>query len=105
MGPMHYFSVQGGANGRWENIEPVPGGKGRLAASAVAAGGEVYVFGGYTVAQDGASSPSRPFTACNGSLASGGIFQTCLCRWKMQTCWSTRIATSTWSVAGTTWAM
>jgi len=50
---VHYFSVKGGANGTWQNIEPVPGGKGRLAASAVAAGGEVYVFGGYTVAEDG----------------------------------------------------
>jgi len=50
---MHYFSLKGGANGAWRNIEPVPGGKGRLAASAVAAAGEVYVFGGYTVAEDG----------------------------------------------------
>jgi hypothetical protein len=52
-GAMHYFSVKGGADGTWENIESVPGGKGRLAASAVAVGGEVYVFGGYTVAEDG----------------------------------------------------
>ncbi len=52
-GAIHYFSAKGGANGTWQNIESVPGGKGRLAASAVAAGGEVYVFGGYTVAQDG----------------------------------------------------
>jgi hypothetical protein len=50
---MHYFSVNGGAHGTWQNIESVPGGTGRLAASAVAAGGEVYVFGGYTVAEDG----------------------------------------------------
>ena len=34
----HYFSVKGGANGTWQNIEPVPGGKGRLAASAKSAG-------------------------------------------------------------------
>jgi N-acetylneuraminic acid mutarotase len=52
-GAMHYFSAKGGADGTWQNIESVPGGKGRLAASAVAARGEVYVFGGYTVAQDG----------------------------------------------------
>ena len=50
---MHYFSVKSGADGRWKNIESVPGGKGRLAASAVAVEGEVYVFGGYTVAKDG----------------------------------------------------
>jgi hypothetical protein len=36
---MHYFSVKAGANGAWQNIESVPGGKGRLAASAAAAGG------------------------------------------------------------------
>jgi hypothetical protein len=49
----HYFSAKGGSDGTWQNIASVPGGKGRLAASAVAAGGEVYVFGGYTVAEDG----------------------------------------------------
>ena len=52
-GAMHYFSVGGGANGAWQNIEAVPGAKGRLAASAVTARGNVYVFGGYTVAGDG----------------------------------------------------
>jgi len=50
---MHYFSVQGGADGAWQNVEPVPGENGRLAASAISAGGDVYVFGGYTVAEDG----------------------------------------------------
>ena len=50
---MHYFSVNGGANGTWQKINSVPGEKGRLAASAVAVAGEVYIFGGYTVAEDG----------------------------------------------------
>jgi len=50
---MHYFSVKGGADGTWRKIESVPGGQGRLAASAVAVGGEVYVFGGYIVTADG----------------------------------------------------
>ena len=36
----------------WEEIEPVPG-PGRLAATAQAVGGRVFVFGGYTVAEDG----------------------------------------------------
>ena len=50
---MHYTSADGGADGSWQKIEAVPGGQGRLAASAVTVGNEVYVFGGYTVAQDG----------------------------------------------------
>jgi N-acetylneuraminic acid mutarotase len=37
----------------WINLDPVPGGGGRLAASAVTAGGAAWVFGGYTVAADG----------------------------------------------------
>jgi len=36
----------------WREIDPVPGG-GRLAATAQAVRGRVYVFGGYTVAEDG----------------------------------------------------
>jgi hypothetical protein len=37
----------------WQRLEQVPGGQGRLAAAAVAVAGKVYLFGGYTVAQDG----------------------------------------------------
>ncbi|MDH3734379.1 MAG: galactose oxidase [Gemmatimonadota bacterium] len=37
----------------WRRIEPVPG-PARLAATAESVGGRVYVFGGYTVAADGA---------------------------------------------------
>jgi N-acetylneuraminic acid mutarotase len=36
----------------WEELPPVPG-PGRLAATAEAVAGQVYVFGGYTVAEDG----------------------------------------------------
>jgi N-acetylneuraminic acid mutarotase len=36
----------------WREIAPVPG-PGRLAATAQAVGGRIYLFGGYTVAQDG----------------------------------------------------
>ena len=43
---------------RWEDIEPVPG-PGRLAGTAQAVRGKVYLFGGYTVAQDG-SEQSLP---------------------------------------------
>ena len=37
----------------WTELPPVPGGVGRLAASAVTALGAAWVFGGYTVAEDG----------------------------------------------------
>ena len=37
----------------WTKLSPVPGGSGRLAASAVSAAGAVWVFGGYTVDADG----------------------------------------------------
>lgn len=37
----------------WTELEPVPGKAGRLAASAVSAGGAAWLFGGYTVAEDG----------------------------------------------------
>ena len=36
----------------WEELRPVPG-VGRLAATAQAIGDRLYVFGGYTVAEDG----------------------------------------------------
>lgn len=35
--------------GKWEERRPVPGVVGRLAASAVALGGQVFIFGGYVV--------------------------------------------------------
>ncbi|MEE9141200.1 MAG: galactose oxidase [Gammaproteobacteria bacterium] len=38
---------------QWRELPDVPGDKGRLAATAVEVGGSVYVFGGYTVAEDG----------------------------------------------------
>lgn len=44
----------------WTEKAPVPGGVGRLAAVAVAAGDRAYVFGGYTVDADG-SEASTPW--------------------------------------------
>ncbi len=41
------------AKGRCHRLPPLPDHIGRLAASAVALGGKVYVFGGYSVAEDG----------------------------------------------------
>lgn len=38
---------------RWRELDPVPGGVGRLAATAQTVNGQVYFFGGYTVAEDG----------------------------------------------------
>jgi len=43
----------------WVELPPVPGSEGRLAASAVAVAERVYIFGGYTVAEDG-SEKSTP---------------------------------------------
>jgi len=40
-------------SGRWRNSSALPGGAGRLAATASSVGGLAYVFGGYTVAADG----------------------------------------------------
>lgn len=49
-----------GRSGKWSRSGPVPGNVGRLAAVATAAGGLAYVFGGYTVAEDG-SEVSTPW--------------------------------------------
>ncbi len=45
----------------WSEAGPVPGGAGRLASVAASANGRVYVFGGYTVDEDG-SEASSPWT-------------------------------------------
>ncbi len=37
----------------WASLDDVPGGKGRLATVAAGVGDGVYIFGGYTVAEDG----------------------------------------------------
>lgn len=39
--------------GHWRQLADVPGPGGRLAATAVSVTGRVYIFGGYTVAEDG----------------------------------------------------
>ena len=41
------------AGGVCRTIAPLPDGVGRLAANAVAHGGKIYIFGGYSVAKDG----------------------------------------------------
>jgi N-acetylneuraminic acid mutarotase len=41
---------------KWQALPDVPGGSGRLAASAVSVGGAVWLFGGYTLAEDGSES-------------------------------------------------
>ncbi len=48
----HAYVYQSG-NKSWTRIDDVPGPGGRLASTAVAVGSKVYVFGGYTVAEDG----------------------------------------------------
>lgn len=52
------FAYQSTKN-RWQEIGPIPGEKGRLAATAQTVDGQVYLFGGYTVAEDG-SEKSTP---------------------------------------------
>ena len=42
----------------WRELPPVPGMVGRLAATAQVVGGKLYLFGGYTVAADGAETSS-----------------------------------------------
>lgn len=45
--------VYSGQDASWSEADPVPGGVGRLASTAAAVGARAYVFGGYTVADDG----------------------------------------------------
>lgn len=53
----HAFALDVEA-GRWEPLPDVPGPVGRLAATAQAIGEDVYLFGGYEVAADGAETTS-----------------------------------------------
>ncbi len=41
------------AKGKWSESTPVPGGVGRLASAAASVGDKAFVFGGYSVAEDG----------------------------------------------------
>jgi len=50
---MQYTASGDVSSGTWRELDPVPGEQGRLASSAVTANGDVYLFGGYTVASDG----------------------------------------------------
>ena len=43
----------------WRESAPLPGGVGRLAAVAASVGEQAYVFGGYTVAEDGAEASTH----------------------------------------------
>ena len=51
--------VYDSAEGSWREADPVPGGVGRLASAAVAVGELAYVFGGYTVDEDGDEASMR----------------------------------------------
>ncbi len=52
--------VFNGSTGEWAEAAPLPGGVGRLAAAAAVVHGIAYVFGGYSVADDG-SEVSTPW--------------------------------------------
>ena len=56
----------------WSEAADVPGGVGRLASTAVAAGELAYIFGGYTVAEDG-SEVSTPWTHAFDPVS--GVFE------------------------------
>lgn len=43
----------------WTNLTPVPGTRGRLAASSIAIHRQIFIFGGYVVAEDGKESTSN----------------------------------------------
>jgi len=47
------------ADNGWREVEAIPGDAGRLAATAVAVGERAFVFGGYTVAEDGSEESTR----------------------------------------------
>ena len=53
--------VYSSRSSNWSEADPVPGEVGRLASVAASADGLIYVFGGYTVADDGAEI-STPWT-------------------------------------------
>lgn len=44
---------------QWHEAAPLPGGVGRLAATAIAVGEKAFVFGGYSVAEDGEEVSTR----------------------------------------------
>jgi len=52
---------------RWQAIEDVPGDRGRLAGAAAVTGGQVWLFGGYTVAEDGGEVSSPGVYRLEGS--------------------------------------
>ena len=56
-----YTLVYDSRSKRWSRADPVPGGVGRLASVAASADERIYVFGGYTVGEDG-SEVSTPWT-------------------------------------------
>lgn len=65
------FVLDGEAN-RWSEADSLPGGVGRLASVAAAAGELAYVFGGYTVAEDG-TEVSTPWVHSFNPLT--GLFE------------------------------
>jgi len=60
------------STGQWSKASPLPGGVGRLASTAAAVGRFAYVFGGYSVAEDGTevSTPwVHAFDAASGEFS------------------------------------
>lgn len=60
-----------GSDGEWREIEPVPG-PGRLASTAQVLAGRVFVFGGYTVAEDGSERSAPDVNVYNPSTDGWG---------------------------------
>lgn len=73
---MRYTAGSNATTGTWEMLEPVPGEHGRLAASAITAGGEIYLFGGYTVASDHSEESTREVYRVDRGSGKMSVFTT-----------------------------
>jgi N-acetylneuraminic acid mutarotase len=58
----------------WRQMQNVPGLHGRLAASAMTVGGKVYLFGGYTVAEDGSEASTAEVYVLNSASGAWSEF-------------------------------
>jgi len=61
------------STGVWRPLPDIPGGEGRLAATAVLVRGRIYVIGGYTVAEDGSERSTAELDALD--VGSGTWFE------------------------------
>lgn len=69
------YSLDTGVKGaKWQRLADVPGGKGRIAATAQSVGDRIYIFGGYEVAADAKETTHREvdiYDVAKGTYARG----------------------------------